>query len=217
MHEDFWIARWARNEIGFHQDEINPYLRRHWPALGLTPGARVLVPLCGKSLDLVWLAGQGLRVLGVELVERAVEDFFAEQDLQPQVSASGPFKVYSSGNLQIFCGDIFALSPADVADCQAVYDRAALIAFPPEMRERYAAHLSGILPSACQGLLVTLDYDQAQRKGPPFAVSDVEVRRLLAADWSLEVLEEQDLSITGKFHLHGLSRLDERVYRLVRR
>lgn len=215
MHEDFWIARWARNEIGFHQDEINPYLRRHWPALA--PGARVLVPLCGKSLDLVWLAGQGLRVLGVELAEKAVQDFFAGQDLQPQISESGPFKVYSSGNLQIFCGDIFALSPADVADCQAVYDRAALIAFPPEMRERYAAHLSSILPSACLGLLVTLDYDQSQRNGPPFAVADDEVRRLLDAEWSLQMLEEQDVSTTGKFPQRGLSRVDERVYRLVRR
>lgn len=217
MHEDFWLERWKRNEIGFHQGDINPYLQRHWPALELAAGAQVLVPLCGKSLDMVWLAAQGLRVLGVELVEKAVQDFFAEQQLQPEISERGPFKVYRSGSLEIFCGDIFALGAADVADCQAIFDRAALIAFPPEMRERYAAHLSGILPSGCQGLLVTLDYDQSLKNGPPFAVGEDEVKRLMAADWSLQVLEVQDVATTGKYPQRGLGRLDERVYRLAHR
>lgn len=216
MQEDFWMRRWMRDEIGFHQDEINPYLHRHWSALGLPPGARVLVPLCGKSLDLAWLAEQGLRVLGVELVEKAVLDFFGERGLQPEVVDQGAFRRYSFGALEILCGDIFALGVDDVADCQAVYDRAALIAFPAEMRERYAAHLSGILPSGCRELLVTLDYDQTLKKGPPFAVSDEEVRRLLGAEWSLKVLEERDVSTTGKFPLQGLTRVDERVYLAIR-
>ncbi|GAB3394780.1 thiopurine S-methyltransferase [Azotobacter armeniacus] len=218
MHEDFWQARWARNEIGFHQPEVNPYLSRHWPALGLAPGSRVLVPLCGKSLDLAWLAGQGFSVLGVELAERAVRDFFDGQQLEPQSSRQGPFTVYRAGPVEIRCGDFFALSAADVADCRGFYDRAALIALPPEMRERYVAHLSAILPSPCRGLLVTLDYDQARMAGPPFAVADHEVQRLLAADWRLQLLEAPDvLKENWKFLERGLERLEERVYLLERR
>lgn len=89
MEESFWQARWAENQIGFHQRETNPYLERYWSRLGLPAGCQVLVPLCGKSLDLLWLAGQGYRVLGVELAERAVLDFFAEQGLEPVVTGQG--------------------------------------------------------------------------------------------------------------------------------
>lgn len=217
MHEDFWQARWTRNEIGFHQAEVNPYLRRHWPTLGLAPGSRVLVPLCGKTLDLAWLAGEGFAVLGIELAERAVRDFFDEQRLEPQVAREGAFTVYRAGLVEIRCGDFFALTAADVADCRGFYDRAALIALPSAMRERYVAHLSAILPSACRGLLVTLDYDQARMDGPPFAVPDHEVQRLLAHDWRLQLLEAPDvLKENWKFLQRGLERLEERVYRLAR-
>ena len=218
MHEDFWQARWTRNEIGFHQTEVNPYLSRHWPTLGLAPGSRVLVPLCGKTLDLAWLAGEGFAVLGVELAEKAVCDFFAEHQLSPQIARQGAFTVYRAGPVEIRCGDFFALTAADVADCRGLYDRAALIALPPEMRERYVAHLSTILPPGCRGLLVTLDYDQARMDGPPFAVPDHEVQRLLAADWQLQLLEAPDvLRENWKFLQRGLDRLEERVYRLERR
>lgn len=215
MHEEFWQARWARSEIGFHLPEVNPYLQRYWPTLGLAEGARVLVPLCGKSLDLAWLAGQGYQVLGVELTQRAVEDFFAEHQLQPQVSEVGAFRRYQAGNLEIYCGDFFALTAQQLGGCVGLYDRAALIALPAEMRARYVAHLTQILPSACQGLLVTLDYDQEQMAGPPFAVSDEEVQRLLAGHWQLQQLECIDvLGENWRFLKRGLERLDERVYRL---
>jgi len=218
VHEDFWQARWARNEIGFHQPEVNPHLQRHWPGLGLAAGSRVLVPLCGKTLDLAWLAAQGFPVLGVELAERAVQDFFAEQGVEPQIERSGAFQVYRAGAVEIRCGDFFALGAADVEDCAGLYDRAALIALPADMRARYAAHLAAILPPACRGLLVTLDYDQARMDGPPFAVSDDEVRRLFGADWQLQLLEAPDvLQENWKFLQRGLERLEERVYRLERR
>lgn len=218
MHAEFWQARWARSEIGFHLPEVNPYLQRYWPALGLPEGARVLVPLCGKSLDLVWLAGQGYQVVGVELAPRAVEDFFTEHGLQPQVSDVGVFRHYQVGSLEIYCGDFFALSAQQLDGCTALYDRAALIALPAEMRTRYVKHLSQVLPSGCQGLLVTLDYDQDKMDGPPFAVSDDEVQHLLAANWQLQELECIDvLGENWKFLKRGLERLDERVYRLAKR
>lgn len=215
MHEDFWQERWARDEIGFHLDEVNPHLRRHWPRLELAPGSAVLVPLCGKSHDLAWLAGQGLRVIGVELSEKAVLAFFAEQGLQAEVSPSGAFKVYRCGALEIRCGDVFALTAEDVAGCSALYDRAALIALPPEMRRRYAAHLAAILPAGAKGLLVVLDYEQAQMSGPPFAVSDDEVQALLGSRWRLRLLEHSDvLDGNWRFLQRGLSRLEESVYLL---
>ncbi|MCQ4280201.1 thiopurine S-methyltransferase [Pseudomonas stutzeri] len=216
MDEAFWQRRWARNEIGFHLNEVNPYLRRHWPSLGLAPGARVLVPLCGKSLDMAWLADHGLAVLGVELSERAAEDFFAEHGLVPDVSVQGEFKVYRAGNVEIRCGDFFAMTPDDVADCRALYDRAALIALPSDMRQRYVNHLASILAPGCQGLLITLDYQQEQMSGPPFAVGDAEVGDLLNTRWKIQLLEFADVlnESNWKFLQRGLTRLDERCYRL---
>ncbi|ROM79517.1 thiopurine S-methyltransferase [Pseudomonas brassicacearum] len=214
MEPEFWHKRWSSNQIGFHLPEVNPYLQRFWPQLGLAQGSRVLVPLCGKTLDLLWLAHQGYSVLGVELSEKATVDFFLEHQLEPRVSEEGAFKVFRAGGIEIRCGDFFALGAQEVVGCTALYDRAALIALPVSMRERYAAHLQNILPE-CVGLLITLDYDQAQMPGPPFSVGDDEVRRLLGDAWRLEVLQEQDvLGESWKFLQAGVTRLDERVYRV---
>lgn len=218
MHEAFWQERWALSQIGFHQEKVNGYLRRHWARLGLAEQAAVLVPLCGKSLDLAWLAEQGHTVIGVELAERAVEDFFAERDVQPQVSQQGAFKIYQAGKLRILCGDFFALSRDDVAGCQAFYDRAALIALPSEMRERYAAHLQAILPPACQGLLVTLVYDQQRMDGPPFSVEDAEVEQCFTPGWVPHELERKDvLSGNPRFVENQLEAVVEVVFHLARR
>lgn len=215
MQPEFWQKKWASNQIGFHLPQVNPYLQRYWPDLAIPTQARVLVPLCGKSLDLLWLAGRGHRVLGIELAEKAVEDFFAEQSLQPQVSEQGAFKVCRAGLIELWCGDVFALTATDVADCTALYDRAALIALPPPMREQYAAHLQSILPVGLQGLLITLDYDQTQMAGPPFSVDDAQVQRLLGSTWQVKLLEAQDvLDDSWKFVQAGVTRLEERVYRI---
>ncbi|EXF92628.1 thiopurine S-methyltransferase [Pseudomonas fluorescens HK44] len=218
MQPEFWQKRWELNQIGFHQSEVNPYLQQYWPQLNLTKGSQVLVPLCGKSLDLVWLAGQGHRVLGVELSEKAVEEFFREQQLTPQITEQGAFKVYQAGSLVLWCGDFFSLTADDVVDCVAVYDRAALIALPPPMREQYAAHLSQTLPATCEGLLITMDYDQAQLAGPPFAVTDEDVQTLLGGRWRLDFCEVRDiLGESWKFLQAGVTRLEERVYKLIAR
>jgi thiopurine S-methyltransferase len=210
MQPEFWHKKWASGQIGFHLPEVNPYLQRHWAA---PASVRVLVPLCGKSLDLAWLAGRGHRVLGIELSGKAIEDFFSEHQVQPQISERGAFKVYRSDAIELWCGDFFALTASDVADCTALYDRAALIALPAPMRERYAAHLQQILAQGVEGLLITLDYDQARMSGPPFAVGDDEVQRLLGDVWQVQVLEEQDvLAESGKFLEAGVTRLEERVY-----
>ncbi|ETK19883.1 MULTISPECIES: thiopurine S-methyltransferase [Pseudomonas] len=217
MEPTFWQERWARNQIGFHLPEVNPYLQRHWPQLALAEGSKVLVPLCGKSLDLMWLASHGLRVMGVELSEQAVEAFFSEQNLVPRITRRNAFTVYQADLIEVWCGDFFALDAEALIGCAALYDRAALIALPPLMRAQYAEQLSRLLPSGCQGLLITLDYDQTQKAGPPFAVTDEEVKVLFGSDWTLRVLQEQDvLQESWKFVQEGVTQLDERVYRLTR-
>ncbi|KGE69798.1 MULTISPECIES: thiopurine S-methyltransferase [Pseudomonas] len=217
MEPKFWQERWARNQIGFHLPEVNPYLQRHWPQLALAEGSKVLVPLCGKSLDLMWLASHGLRVMGVELSEQAVEAFFSEQNLVPRITRRNAFTVYQADLIEVWCGDFFALDAEALIGCIALYDRAALIALPPLMRAQYAEQLSRLLPSGCQGLLITLDYDQTQKAGPPFAVTDEEVKVLFGSDWTLKALQEQDvLQESWKFVQEGVTQLDERVYRLTK-
>ncbi len=217
MDKDFWLARWAQNEIGFHLNCVNPHLQRHFGRLELAAGERVLVPLCGKSLDMAWLAAQGLRVLGVELAPKAVEEFFAEQGLSARVADEGAFVRHAAGGVELWCGDVFALEASQVADCLGWYDRAALIALPAELRERYVTHLSAILPASCRLLLVTLDYDQARMAGPPFAVSAEEVGRLFGGAWQIECLERQEvIGDNPSFVARGLDSLVQSVY-LIRR
>ena len=153
--------------------------------------------------------------MGIELSQTAVECFFTEQQVTPQVRQQGAFTVYEAGPVTIWCGDFFALGAADVADCVGIYDRAAIIALPPEMREAYAQHLSRILPQGCKGLLITLDYEQSEMKGPLFSVPDGEVQRLLGPAWALAIIEQPDiLGQSWKFLKGGATRLVERVYRL---
>ncbi len=214
MQASFWLERWELGQIGFHQEQTNPYLLRHWAALSLPAEARVLVPLCGKSLDLLWLRAQGHTVMGVELAQQAVEEFFHEHDLLAEVETRADFQIYRSEGLELWCGDFFALQATDLLGCAAFYDRAALIALPEALRGRYLAHLQAILPASCQGLLISLEYDQAQMDGPPFAVAEAEIRQGFST-WQVDLLQRDEvLADNPRFAQRGLSALDETVYRL---
>jgi thiopurine S-methyltransferase len=216
MNPDFWQARWRAGEIGWHAAEINVHLQEQWPRLEARPGERVFVPLCGKTLDLLWLAGQGHRVLGVEISALAVDAFFAENGLRPEITDEGPFLRYRADEIEILCGDFFALSGEHLDGVTAVFDRASLIAMPPQMRPRYAMQLQGILHPENKVLLVTLDYDQARMSGPPFSVQDDEVRALLGGRFRIQRLAELDvLAENERFRQRGLTRLLERVYALM--
>lgn len=218
MQPDFWHQRWATDQIGFHQPQVNPHLQRFWPELSVKKGERVFVPLCGKSVDLTWLLDQGLFVVGVELSEKAIEDYFAEREVQPQVEERGPFKVFSHERCALWCGDFFKLTAGHIGECSVLYDRAALIALPPDMRWRYVEHLNRLLPADCRGLLITLDYDQSQVAGPPFSVAEEEVIQLLSLEWRVKLIAEEDaLPTSRKFVNAGATRLSEQVYTLFRR
>lgn len=215
MEHSFWLQRWREGRTGFHQDRVMPLLEKHWDALALPTSSRVLVPLAGKTLDMIWLAEHGHRVLGVELSALAVGQFFAENGLQPQVHESRYGRHYVAGTIEVICGDVFALDEAALADCAGLYDRAALIALPQAMRERYVRELHARLPTDCRGLLITLEYPQAEKAGPPFSVDEHEVHRLYGARWNIDLLERRDiLASQSGFIEDGVTALTTAVYRL---
>ncbi len=218
MKKEFWLERWERAEIGFHQDEVNPYLRRFWHELDVARGGEVFVPLCGKSMDMVWLRQQGSLVLGVELSAIAVQDFFKENGHLPTHTNTGKFACCEAEGIRILCGEFFDLSREDMANVSAVYDRASLVALPPEMRERYARHLAQVLPSGTRILLVTFDYPQAEMQGPPFAVSVNEVAALYGQYAEIRLLAQEDvLEQNPRFKQRGVTRMQENVFLLLLR
>jgi len=210
MDAEFWHERWARNEIGFHQSEINTHLQRFWRA---KPGGTVFVPLCGKSRDMLWLLSKGHQVLGVEISAVAVEAFFKEHNLHPIQRRQGAFVRWEVEGLVILQGDFFALAPDDLAGVTAVYDRASLVALPEPMRADYARHLQLLLPQGVETLLVTLEYPQDEMSGPPFSVSAEEVRALYEKGYTLECIYVEDvLAENPRFRQRGISRMEEKVY-----
>lgn len=213
MKKEYWLERWRQEETGFHQSEINPYLRRYWRELQIEPGKQVLVPLCGKSRDMIWLREQGLFVLGVELSALAVQAFFKENKYSPRHTTVGRFDHWDADRIHILCGDFFNLEKGDLAEVDAVYDRASLIALPPEIRSAYADHLLRILPPAIRMLLITFDYPQSEMSGPPFAVSTSEVETLYGKHADIRLLAKFDvLAENPRFQQRGISRLWESIF-----
>ena len=192
MDREFWLRRWQENRTGFHQARINAHLQRFWPRLEVPAGETVFVPLCGKSRDMLWLAAQGYRVVGVELSPLAVHAFFKENGLKPEIASDSVFERYRCAGIEILCGDFFALEPDDLSGVKGVYDRASLIALPPAMRGRYAQQLTTLLPERPPVLLITLDYPPGAREGPPFAVNAQEVEALFGDAWSIRQLASRE-------------------------
>lgn len=217
MDTNYWCERWARNETGFHKNEINPNLQRFWPKLNLAEGSRVFVPLCGKSRDMLWLREQGHEVIGVEISPLAVETFFAENGQQASVTKHGAFRIYQSNEFQIYCGDFFQLTSEDITGVSAVFDRASLIALPPSMRHAYAAHMLNILAPGVTTLLITLSYHQHEMQGPPFSVNESEVRELYGKSSQIQLLHNAGvLDDEPHFRNKGLSQLQENIFLLTR-
>ncbi|ARM83080.1 thiopurine S-methyltransferase [Marinobacter salarius] len=217
MEHQFWHERWAKKEIGFHEGTVNQYLHDHWPELAGNGIGTVLVPLCGKAHDMWWLHDRGHAVIGVELSDVACKDFFEEGQEKAKVHPGEPFTKFAHDDLQLWCGDFFQLVPEDLKHVRLVYDRAALIALPPHMRQDYVDHLTAVIPDGTRILLITLDYD-TDIKGPPFNVSDEEVLKLYSADYEIEHILTNTLAKDHPFTKRkGLAGATESVFRLTKR
>ena len=215
MEADFWHNRWENNLTGFHLNEVNPHLIENWPSMNMKAGTRIFVPLCGKSLDLIWLAEQGHQVVGVELSSLAIEAFFSENNLSVERHQIGNLEYWQSENISLFCGDFFDLTAEVLGQIDAVYDRASLIALPPAMRQDYAAKLTEICQFAPK-LLVTLEYEQSKMDGPPFSVTAEEVEVLYQANYQVKQLTAQDvLGDNENFRAKGLDHMNECIYKLL--
>jgi thiopurine S-methyltransferase len=217
MQPDFWHERWTHGRIGFHQPTVEPWLTEYWTEIAPQRRGRVFVPLCGKSLDLVWLKDRGYDVTGIELSDIAIQAFWMEQGIAARRRMTPEFDVYDAPHLTLLRGDFFDLTPSRLGSVAAVYDRAALISWSPELRARYVDHLAALTRAGTTTLLITLEYDGPMH-GPPFSVDRREVERLYLRDHEVHELSRRDILATEpRLRARGVSRLIEVCYRLVRR
>lgn len=201
MNAEFWHSRWQEKRIGFNQSAVNPLLINYFKQLNLPAGSLVFVPLCGKSIDMAWLAAQGYDVVGVELVETAVQEFFTEQNISPTVHQylDNPAIKYYQGQLSgqtitLWVADIFALTTEDIGSVNAVYDKAALIALPADMRVQYSAQMYQLSANAPQ-FIITLTYDQSKKAGPPFSISSEQIQQYYGDNYHISELTSEPTSI----------------------
>lgn len=206
--QEHWLERWRESRTGWHEVHGSELLRRYWPEL--PPGSSVLVPMCGKTVDLLWLAGKGHSVVGVELSPIAARAFFAENALAYSTDSVGLLTRFcaSDRSIEFYCGDYFEF---DGGPFDAVYDRGALVAVPEEARPVYAEHTDGLLRSDAFRMLITLEYDRRRVPGPPYSVAANEVRGY----WPEldQVFTRNDIE-TGspKFRKAGLTEVMESVW-----
>lgn len=197
MNENnLWLERWEKREIGFNQNRVNAFLIKYFKKLNLEKNANILVPLCGKSIDIAWFLSEGFSVTGIELSEIAVEELFLELGITPSISNLGEVKLYSSEQLNLFVGDIFKITSKMIGEIDAIYDRAAIVALTKELRIKYAEHLRSISNNAPQ-LLLCFEYDQSLMNRTPYSVDELEVKMHYAQHYEIELLER--VAIAGGF------------------
>ncbi len=215
MDKAYWLNKWAKQDIGFHEVAVNPALETHWP-VAMRSSDRVLVPLCGMTVDMAWLASRGHEVVGVEFSEKAAAGFFDNAGLTPQINESSIGKRYSCGSVSILVGDFFSLTGKDAGQFDCVYDRASLVAVEPSRRDAYVATLERLLGPGGDILLVTLEYDQTQMNGPPFNVDETVLDAYFEPPWRRRLLERNTDALTtnAKFRNRGVDTLSECVWHL---
>jgi len=208
---NLWESRWHEDRIGFHLKEVNPYLIRFSDQLLYQNPDRVFVPLCGKTLDLCWLSKNTKKVIGIEFVNKAVKDFFVENNIHYLIQQGDNLTKFSSKYIDIFHGDFFELKPVNTAPFKAIYDRASIVAIEKFDRKKYVDHLISFLDKKGRILLITIEYNQNQMTGPPYSVTPKEILSLFAPWCSLKLLETSDI-LDDRFRKKGLSHLLEHVF-----
>jgi thiopurine S-methyltransferase len=217
VQPEFWLDRWRLAQTAFHQLSVDRFLSAYWPALNPSATGSVFVPLCGKSLDLLWLRDRGHSVVGVELSVVALESFCQEHGIPARRRLLADFDVYEADNFRLLRGDFFKLTRLMLGNASLIYDRAALISWAPSLQTAYVKHMTTLSAAGTQTLLVALEYPQDKMKGPPFSVTTDEVHHLYASGHSIEELDRRDiLEFEPRLKARGLTELHEVCYRLVR-
>jgi thiopurine S-methyltransferase len=217
VQPDFWLDRWRTAQIGFHQAAVDRHLKAYWPLLKLRAKSPVFVPLCGKSLDLLWLRERGHSVKGVELSPVALESFCMEHGIPAMRRVLSDFDVYEAEGLTLYRGDYFKLTRALLGPVAAVYDRAALISWTPDARAAYVKQLTSLTSPGTQTLLIAVEYPPEQMSGPPFPLTHGAIERLYADHHSIEVLGRHEiLELEPRLKARGLTELREVCYQLTR-
>lgn len=214
METEFWIKAWNEGRTSFHQESYNPKLIKYFPIFKAKAQEKVLVPLCGKTKDLIWLQALGLEVHGFELHQHAIEDFFKENNLhQPNKLQNENFTIYTKENISISCGDFFDSKESNRYDY--IYDRAALVALPKAMRITYSNILKTAVKPQGKYLLIVYEYDESQMPGPPFSVSEKEIKDLYEDQFKIELIESgrPEFNANNKMSiLSTIKGLSENVY-----
>ena len=217
MQPEFWLDRWRAAQIGFHQSKVDRFLATYWPRLNVAPQSRVFVPLCGKSLDLLWLREQGHEVIGVELSPVALEAFCMEHGIPARRRTTGDFEVYEASGFTLYRGDFFKLTPALLNNVAAVYDRGSLISWSPDLRASYVEHMTALTAPDTRTLLIAVEYPAHQMSGPPFPVTAEAIQALYAPQHTIRPLARHDiLELEPRFKARGLKELREVCYELTR-
>ena len=215
MQAEFWLKKWELGETGFDQRTVNEILESCWPAVEAPADATVLVPLCGKSLDMRWLAEQGHAIVGVELSAVACQAFFDTIERVPRVSTARSLRAWIAEPYRILQGDFMIATTADIGAVSFFYDRAALVAMPPDMQPGYTRHLLSLVPSGATGLVNCLEYPPEEMQGPPFSIGETRLRELLGAKCRLRRLLSREIETKGTaLEGRGLDTVTETAYRV---
>lgn len=210
MDPQFWVKAWNEGRTNFHQPNYHNKLTKYFPQLNPQKGQKVLVPLCGKTKDLLWLHELNLHVHGVELYEHAVKAFFTENGfLHPKIVQDQDFTHYTYKNIVISCGDFFKLKENDTYDL--IYDRASIVALPSPMRKNYAQIIKQSLKRGGKYFLIVYEYDQSKMDGPPFSVGGDEIHELYGDRFTIQLMESEKPNNEGA-KLSSLESLQQKVY-----
>lgn len=216
MDADFWISKWEDKAIGFHRADYHPELIKYFDKIEPHSDNKILVPLCGKTKDMLFLKEKGLQISGIEFSDIACEEFFSENDLSFTTIEENGFKVFKGSNHSLFCGDFYKYKPEH--KYQAAYDRAAIVAIDPKSRKAYAKQYSNLLVSGAKLLLLSFEYDQTKVQGPPWSVEETYINEFFGSDFKVEILDSNLVEITSpKFKKNGLEQATQKIYLLTRK
>lgn len=216
VNDDYWHQKWEFNDIGFNQSKPNPLMTKYFEVLDLKQDSRIFVPLCGKSIDMLWLVEQGYYVIGVELSAIACAAFFEEHQIPVTIIRSKYFTHYQSDKITLLAGDFFNLDSIILGDIDAVFDRAALVALSPPLRRRYVNFLMHLCQPQTSIFLISFSYEQDAIQGPPFSVDKNEVTAIYSADFNIKLLFDGPVKrISPHLQVKGLASASEQVYCLL--